>query len=37
VVERDRIDDTVWFHGGLTNDGGDAGHMCDSLRLRRWA
>jgi hypothetical protein len=26
VVERDRVDDAVGFHGGLADDGGDAGH-----------
>jgi hypothetical protein len=26
MIERHRIDDTVGLHGGLTDDGGDAGH-----------
>jgi hypothetical protein len=26
VIERDRIDHAVGFHGGLADDGGDAGH-----------
>jgi hypothetical protein len=26
VVEGDRGDDTVGLHGGLADDGGDAGH-----------
>jgi len=38
VVEGDRVDDAVGLHGGLADDGGDAGHglvsVCDRLTLR---
>ena len=38
VVEGDGVDDAVGLHGGLADDGGDAGHgfvsVCDRLRLR---
>jgi hypothetical protein len=32
VVEGDRIDDTVGLHGGLADDGGDAGHGFVSVK-----
>jgi len=32
MVERDRVDDAVGFHGGLADDGGDAGHGFVSAR-----
>lgn len=38
VVEGDGVDDAVGLHGGLADDGGDAGHgfvsVCDRVRLR---
>jgi hypothetical protein len=38
VIEGDGVDDTVGLHGGLADDGGDAGHgfvsVCDRVRLR---
>ena len=38
VVESDGVDNAVGLHGGLADDGGDAGHgfvsVCDRLRLR---
>jgi|GEM_PF-5267734 len=38
VIEGDGVDDTVGLHGGLADNGGDAGHGfvsgCDRLRLR---
>jgi len=38
MVERDDVDDAVGLHGGLADDGGDAGHgtvsVCDRLKLR---
>jgi hypothetical protein len=38
MVERDDVDDAVGLHGGLADDGGDAGHgtvsVCDRVKLR---
>lgn len=35
VLKGDRIDDAVGFHGGLANDGGDAGHGLSRLGYDR--
>jgi hypothetical protein len=34
VVEGDRVDDAVGLHGGLADDGGDAGHGLVSVNVR---
>jgi hypothetical protein len=34
MVEGNRIDDTIGLHGGLADDGGDAGHGLVSAKDR---